>query len=225
MCKGTVSRDGYGFWWHVWLVLGPKKSKRTLTARNTLLQYKIIGAPKNCKKNWPRPPFLGLELTIQKPPNPSRGTVPLILNAGWCRRWGGQFASVAPADSGAIRPPPSRSSSMAVNFRCAAMPQLLFSVFRILILNFVEVLMSIAPPRHMLETYEVHPKSNEKMWIKRAWLQLGNYFFVEFLKESIADLITLLFSSLQNSECGGNEDSGDSCADPCQFLPFPKTKI
>jgi hypothetical protein len=47
--------------------------------------------------------------------------------------------------------------------------------------------------------------------------------FLEFSKASIADLITLLFSSLQNSEGGG--DSGDSFADPCQFLPFLKTKI
>jgi hypothetical protein len=46
---------------------------------------------------------------------------------------------------------------------------------------------------------------------------------LEFLKASIADLITLLFSSLQNSEGGGDSDSGDSFADPCQFLPFPKT--
>jgi hypothetical protein len=49
--------------------------------------------------------------------------------------------------------------------------------------------------------------------------------FLEFLKTSIADLITLLFSSLHNSEGGGNSHSGDSFADPCQFLPFPKTKI
>jgi hypothetical protein len=49
--------------------------------------------------------------------------------------------------------------------------------------------------------------------------------FLEFLNASIADLITLLFSSLHNSEDGGDSDSGDSFADPCQFLPFPKTKI
>ncbi len=51
--------------------------------------------------------------------------------------------------------------------------------------------------------------------------------FLEFLKASIADLITLLFSSWQNSEgCGdGDGDIGDSFADPCKFLPFPKTKI
>ena len=48
---------------------------------------------------------------------------------------------------------------------------------------------------------------------------------MEFLKASIADLITLLFSSLQNSEGGGDGDSGDSCADPCQFPLFPKTKF
>jgi hypothetical protein len=30
---------------------------------------------------------------------------------------------------------------------------------------------------------------------------------------------------LQNSEGCGDSDSGDSFADPCQFLPFPKTKI
>jgi hypothetical protein len=48
---------------------------------------------------------------------------------------------------------------------------------------------------------------------------------LEFLKASIADLITLLFSSLQNSEGSGDSDSGDSFADPYQFLPFPKTKL
>ena len=48
---------------------------------------------------------------------------------------------------------------------------------------------------------------------------------MEFLKASIADLITLFFSSLQNSEGGGDSNSGDSFADPCQFLPFLKTKI
>jgi hypothetical protein len=40
--------------------------------------------------------------------------------------------------------------------------------------------------------------------------------FGEFLKASIADLITLLFSSL-HSEGGGEADSGDSCADPANF--------
>jgi hypothetical protein len=38
-------------------------------------------------------------------------------------------------------------------------------------------------------------------------------------------MITLLFSSLQNSEGGGDGDSSDSYADPCQFLAFLKTKI
>jgi hypothetical protein len=37
---------------------------------------------------------------------------------------------------------------------------------------------------------------------------------IEYLKASIADLITLLSSSVQNYEGGG--DGGDSCADPCQ---------
>ncbi len=49
--------------------------------------------------------------------------------------------------------------------------------------------------------------------------------FWKFLKASMAGLITLLFFSLQSSEGGGDGDSRDSCADPCQFLPFPKTKI
>jgi hypothetical protein len=48
---------------------------------------------------------------------------------------------------------------------------------------------------------------------------------LEFLKASIADLISLFFSSLKNSEGGGDSDSSDSFADPCQFLTFPKTKI
>jgi hypothetical protein len=54
--------------------------------------------------------------------------------------------------------------------------------------------------------------------------QLGGKFFWEFLKASIADLITLFFSSLQNAEGCGDGDSSDSCADSCQFLPFPKIK-
>jgi hypothetical protein len=49
--------------------------------------------------------------------------------------------------------------------------------------------------------------------------------FLEFLKASIADLITLLFSSLQNSEGWGNSDSSDSFADPCQFLHFRRPKF
>ncbi len=54
--------------------------------------------------------------------------------------------------------------------------------------------------------------------------------FWEFLKASIADLITLLFLSLQNSEGGVNSDRGDSCADPkppppTQFLPFRKARV
>jgi hypothetical protein len=48
---------------------------------------------------------------------------------------------------------------------------------------------------------------------------------LEFLKASIADLITLLFLSLQNSEGGGDGDSGDSCADPANFYHFRKPKF
>jgi hypothetical protein len=56
---------------------------------------------------------------------------------------------------------------------------------------------------------------------KKRMATARRQIFLEFLKASITDLITLLSSSVQNSEGG----SGDSCADPCQFLPFPKTKI
>jgi hypothetical protein len=51
-------------------------------------------------------------------------------------------------------------------------------------------------------------------------LQLGGVIFLEFLKASIDDLITLLFSSLQNSDGGGDGDSGDSCADTPNFYRF-----
>ncbi len=46
---------------------------------------------------------------------------------------------------------------------------------------------------------------------------------MEFLKAS--DLITLFFSSLQNSEGGGDGDSGDSCADPVNFYHFRRPKF
>ncbi len=51
--------------------------KLALTARNTLLHYKIIGAPKKFKK-WPRPLFSPkTNHTRHQKPNPSRETVPL----------------------------------------------------------------------------------------------------------------------------------------------------
>jgi hypothetical protein len=60
---------------------------------------------------------------------------------------------------------------------------------------------------------------------KKRMATARRLIFLEFLKASIADLITLFFSSLQNFESGGDGDSGDICAEPCQFLLFPKTKI
>jgi hypothetical protein len=48
---------------------------------------------------------------------------------------------------------------------------------------------------------------------------------LEFLKASIADLITLLFSSLQNSEGCGDGDSGDSFADPANFYHLLRPKF
>ena len=45
--------------------------------------------------------------------------------------------------------------------------------------------------------------------------RLKKYFF-EYLKASIADLFTMLPSSVQNSEGRGDGNSGDSFADPCQ---------
>jgi hypothetical protein len=42
------------------------------------------------------------------------------------------------------------------------------------------------------------------------------FIFLEYLKESIADLFTMFSSSVQNSEGGGDGDGGDSFADPCQ---------
>ncbi len=71
--------------------------------------------------------------------------------------------------------------------------------------------------------YEVHPKQIENVNKKRM-ATARRQIVLEFLKASIADLITQLFSSFHNSEGCGDSDSGDSCADPCQFLPFPKTK-
>jgi len=73
----------------------------------------------------------------------------------------------------------------------------------------------------------VHPKIKLKSVNKKRMATARRQIFFEFLKASIADLITLLFLSLQNSEGGGDGDgdSGDSFADPCQFLSFLKTKI
>ncbi len=66
-------------------------------------------------------------------------------------------------------------------------------------------------------------KIKVKSMYKKRMATARRLIFLEFLKASIADLVTLLFSSLQNSEGSGNGDSGDSFADPCQLLPFLKT--
>ena len=63
----------------------------------------------------------------------------------------------------------------------------------------------------------------KSMYKKRMATARRQIFFG--VSQDIADLITLLFSSLQNSEGSGNGISGDSFADPCQFLPFLKTII
>jgi hypothetical protein len=47
---------------------------------------------------------------------------------------------------------------------------------------------------------------------KKRTVTVRRVIFLKFHK--VADLITLLFSSLQNSEGGGDIDSGESCADP-----------
>jgi hypothetical protein len=49
------------------------------------------------------------------------------------------------------------------------------------------------------------------MQIKRERFWLEGYFF-KFRKACIADIITLLSSSVQNSEGSGDSDSGDICA-------------
>ncbi len=79
--------------------------------------------------------------------------------------------------------------------------------------------------KHFESSLYVHPKSNWKTVNKKRMATARRLIFLEFLKASIADLITLLFSSLQNSVGGGDSDSGNSFADPCQFLPFPNKKI
>jgi hypothetical protein len=80
-------------------------------------------------------------------------------------------------------------------------------------------------PRNLNEIVRGASKINLKNVNKKRMATARRQIFLEFLKASIADLITLLFSSLQNSESSGHSDSGDSFADPSQFLPFPKTKI
>jgi hypothetical protein len=53
--------------------------------------------------------------------------------------------------------------------------------------------------------YEVHPRSNRKKENKKRMVTVRRIvIFFEYLKASIAALIALLSSSVQNSECGGN---------------------
>jgi hypothetical protein len=49
---------------------------------------------------------------------------------------------------------------------------------------------------------------------KKRTVTIRRVILLEFLKASIADLITRLFSSWQNSEGGGDGNSGDRCWPP-----------
>jgi hypothetical protein len=51
---------------------------------------------------------------------------------------------------------------------------------------------------------------------KKRTVTVRRVIFFEYLKASIADLFTLLFLSIQNSEGSGDGDCGDNFADPCQ---------
>ncbi len=64
----------------------------------------------------------------------------------------------------------------------------------------------------MFSAFNMYCKLNYLKSIKQFTV---NYFF-EYLKASIADLFTMLSSSVQNSEGRGDGNSGDSFADPCQ---------
>ncbi len=66
----------------------------------------------------------------------------------------------------------------------------------------------------MLASIEGASKIKLKNVNKKRTVTVRRFFFVEYLKASIADLITLLSSSVQNPK--GGCDDGDSCADPCQ---------
>ncbi len=61
----------------------------------------------------------------------------------------------------------------------------------------------------------MHPKL--KNVNKKRMATAGRLIFLEFLKASIADLITLLFSSLQNSE-GGALTFERKFRNPCVWL-------
>jgi hypothetical protein len=56
----------------------------------------------------------------------------------------------------------------------------------------------------------------EKVNKKRTVTVRRVIIFFKYLKASIADLFTMLSSSVQNSEGRGDGDSGNSFADPCQ---------
>jgi hypothetical protein len=73
------------------------------------------------------------------------------------------------------------------------------------------------------------PRSIQKIKLKnvnkKRMATAKRQIFLEFLKASIADMITLLFSSLQNSEGGGDGNSGDSVLTPANFYHFQRPKF
>jgi hypothetical protein len=87
--------------------------------------------------------------------------------------------------------------------------------------DFVDADMRQGSSNYVRGASKIKLKSMFKMRMATA----RRLIFLEFLKASIAGLVTLLFSSLQNSEGSGNGDSGDSFADPCQFYHFRRPKF
>jgi hypothetical protein len=77
------------------------------------------------------------------------------------------------------------------------------------------------PPSYVRGGSEIKLKNVNK---KRMATARRLIFFFEFLK-AIADLITLLFSLLQNSEGGGDRDSGDSVLTRANYYHFQRPKF
>jgi hypothetical protein len=60
---------------------------------------------------------------------------------------------------------------------------------------------------------------------KKRAVTVRRVIFLKLLKASIADLITLFFSSLHNSEGGGDGDNGGVVLTPSTFYHFRGTKF
>ncbi len=73
--------------------------------------------------------------------------------------------------------------------------------------------------------YEVHPKSNGKMWLKRGWLHIGGYFFLNFSRHPLLIWLHCFFHRCKTLKAVATATAAIVLLTPAKFYHFRRPKF